>query len=204
MPGSVAGRRPGGHRLEDHHRLAGPFARAGHREAWLVWPALADRAVPQDPEIRLPGRGGKVADRRAPRQPARPVLYPELATVLADDGQPRRHGGFAPACLDQGEVCLLDRMAGRPSNRSSPPLSSYLTQIARLGGYLARASDPPPGTTVMWRGWSRLMDIKLGAAMQGPLVGNWKPASAVCRLPEAIRCRGSMKRKRRPSVTAFS
>src|SRR4051794_40975756 len=100
-PGARQAGRPGGHRLEAHHRPAGPFARAGHREAWLVCPALEYRAVPQNPEIRLPGRGGKAADRRAPRQPARPILYPELATVLADHGQPRRPGGFAPACLDR-------------------------------------------------------------------------------------------------------
>ena len=68
--------------------------------------------------------------------------------------------------LTEGEVRLLDQMAGRPSSRSPPTmLSSYLTQIARLGGYLARASDSPPGNTVIWRGWSRLMDIKLGAAI---------------------------------------
>jgi hypothetical protein len=74
--------------------------------------------------------------------------------------------------LSEGEVCLLDRMASRPSNGSPPAtLSSYLTQIARLGGYLARASDPPPGNTVMWRGWSRLMDIKLGADIVGATCG---------------------------------
>jgi hypothetical protein len=44
-------------------------------------------------------------------------------------------------------------------------------QIARLGGYLARASDPPPGNTVMWRGWSGLMDTKLGAAIADPTCG---------------------------------
>ena len=66
---------------------------------------------------------------------------------------------------------LLDRLGGRASNRSPPTLSSYLTRIARLGGYLARASDPPPGNTVMWRGWSRLMDIKLGAAIAGAACG---------------------------------
>src|SRR3982751_1780577 len=74
--------------------------------------------------------------------------------------------------LTEGEMCLLDRMAGRPSNRSPPTTpSNYLTQIARLGGYLARASDPPPGNTVMWRGWSRLMEIKLGAAIVGATCG---------------------------------
>ena len=37
-----------------------------------------------------------------------------------------------------------------------------LPKIARLGGYRARTSDPPPGNMVMWRGLSRLTDIELG------------------------------------------
>ena len=35
-------------------------------------------------------------------------------------------------------------------------------QIAKLGGYLARAKDPPPGNLVLWRGLTRLTDILLG------------------------------------------
>ncbi|WFU40045.1 hypothetical protein QA640_38430 [Bradyrhizobium sp. CB82] len=46
-----------------------------------------------------------------------------------------------------------------------------LSKIARLGGYLARASDPPPGNTVMWRGLSRLTDIALGAMVGGEFCG---------------------------------
>jgi hypothetical protein len=45
-------------------------------------------------------------------------------------------------------------------------LSHYLTKIARLGGYLARATDPPPGNTAIWRGLSRLRDIEMGASIQ--------------------------------------
>ena len=52
-----------------------------------------------------------------------------------------------------------DRAQNRPQNKS---LSSYIIKVARLGGYLARASDPPPGNIVMWRGLSRLTDIVLG------------------------------------------
>jgi hypothetical protein len=93
------------------------------------------------------------------------LFWLTIVNHAAPDASPR-------LALTEGEVCLLDRMAGRPSNRSPPTtLSSYLTQIARLGGYLARASDPPPGNTVMWRGWSRLMDIKLGAAIAGATCG---------------------------------
>jgi hypothetical protein len=72
------------------------------------------------------------------------------------------------------ETTLLDRLV---PDKEYPPtnqrtLDVYLTKIARLGGYLARASDPPPGNTVMWRGLSRLTDIRLGAMLGAGLVGN--------------------------------
>ena len=51
-------------------------------------------------------------------------------------------------------------------------LSRYLIRIARLGGYLARANDPPPGNMVMRRGLSRLTDIELGAITGAKIVGN--------------------------------
>jgi hypothetical protein len=57
---------------------------------------------------------------------------------------------------------MLDRLVNDKSI-ARKTLSHYLIKIARLGGYLARASDPPPGNTVMWRGLSRLTDIALGA-----------------------------------------
>jgi Transposase DNA-binding len=72
------------------------------------------------------------------------------------------------------EIDLLDRLVkdkGQTSLRRKP-LSHYLTKIARLGGYLARANDPPPGNMVMWRGLSRLTDIGLGAVVGAEIVGN--------------------------------
>jgi hypothetical protein len=42
-------------------------------------------------------------------------------------------------------------------------LAFHLTKLARLGGYLARANDPPPAIIVIWRGFSRLTDIEPGA-----------------------------------------
>ncbi|WLS01477.1 hypothetical protein [Shinella oryzae] len=69
---------------------------------------------------------------------------------------------------------MLDRLiADKPAHFGEPkPLSLYLTKIARLGGYLARTKDPPPGNIVTWRGLSRLTDITLGAAIGAELVGN--------------------------------
>lgn len=51
-------------------------------------------------------------------------------------------------------------------------LSAYLIKVARLGGYLARTNDSPPGNMVMWRGLSRLTDIELGVTISAQLVGN--------------------------------
>jgi hypothetical protein len=42
----------------------------------------------------------------------------------------------------------------------------YLTELARLGGYLAHAKDPPPGNTVTWRGMTRLIDSNLAASLE--------------------------------------
>ncbi len=64
--------------------------------------------------------------------------------------------------LTNREIAILDRLLPNGKTTAST-LSTYLTKIARLGGYLARTRDPPPGNIVMWRGLSRLSDIALGA-----------------------------------------
>jgi hypothetical protein len=46
-----------------------------------------------------------------------------------------------------------------------PTVSECLNAIARLGGYLARRRDPPPGNLVLWRGFKRLVDIHIGFAL---------------------------------------
>jgi hypothetical protein len=68
---------------------------------------------------------------------------------------------------------LLDLLIhDKTGSRRKATLTSYLTKIARLGGYLARAKDPPSGNAVMWRGVSSLTDIELGFVMGAQLVGN--------------------------------
>lgn len=57
---------------------------------------------------------------------------------------------------------LLDRLAPSPKKLGKKTLADYMTKLARLGGYLGRANDGPPGNVVMWRGLSRLTDIELG------------------------------------------
>jgi hypothetical protein len=79
----------------------------------------------------------------------------------------------AAAVFTTIERRLLDHLVpDRDNDRTRrKSLPSYLTKVARLGGYLARASDPPPGNIVMWRGLSRFTDIELGFTM-AQLVGN--------------------------------
>ena len=74
--------------------------------------------------------------------------------------------------LTEAEIGLLDNLVKDQKPLWRKTLSHYLTKIARLGGYLARANDPPPGNTVMWRGLSRLTDIELGAIIGAKIVGN--------------------------------
>jgi Transposase DNA-binding len=70
--------------------------------------------------------------------------------------------------LTKTEIGLLDQLINdkRKTTPHGKRLGTYLIKIARLGGYLARKNDPPPGNVVMWRGLSRLTDIALGAALR--------------------------------------
>jgi hypothetical protein len=74
--------------------------------------------------------------------------------------------------LTATEIAVLDRLVNDKPHVRRKTLAHYLTKIARLGGYLARANDPPPGNTVIWRGLSRLTDIALGATVGAEIVGN--------------------------------
>ena len=78
--------------------------------------------------------------------------------TMINRAAPRAGPGLA---LTKVEIALLDRLV--PDQAQAPPraktLSSFLIKVARLGGYLARTRDPPPGNTVLWRGLSRLTDI---------------------------------------------
>lgn len=81
-----------------------------------------------------------------------------------------------PECaLTVAEIGVIDQLAacaGR-THAQNPKPSQYLREIAPLGGYLARSHDQPPGNMIMWRGWSRLMDIQLGAELAtGTFVSN--------------------------------
>jgi hypothetical protein len=65
------------------------------------------------------------------------------------------------ALLDQSEwqalYCQIHQTTTLPS--TPPTLVQAVRWIAQLGGYLGRPSDGPPGVTVLWRGFQRLVDL---------------------------------------------
>jgi hypothetical protein len=72
------------------------------------------------------------------------------------------------------EIAVLEKLPSSAGVMEFLPrtLSHYLTALAKLGGYLARKGDPPPGNTVMWRGLTRLTDIVFGLQIANAVVGN--------------------------------
>jgi hypothetical protein len=86
------------------------------------------------------------------------ILWLTMVARTAPDAPPQ-------IAFTETEIDLLDRLVADAGNRKCRPrtLAYYLTKLARLGGYLARASDPPPGNIVVWRGLARLTDIEVGA-----------------------------------------
>ena len=88
------------------------------------------------------------------------VLWLTMLNRIAPDAAPTM-------ALTNAEIELLDQLVRDGGNRRCVPgtLSFYLTKLARLGGYLARTRDPPPGNIVIWRGLSRLTDIEIGAEL---------------------------------------
>ena len=58
------------------------------------------------------------------------------------------------------KAIALQRRLAAPTN-----LGTAVQLVARLGGYLARKKDPPPGHEIMWRGFSILQIMTQGFAL---------------------------------------
>jgi hypothetical protein len=71
------------------------------------------------------------------------------------------------------EVAVVEK-----ASRSGTPLATvrqFVDAVAKLGGYLGRKCDGPPGWQSLWRGYQRLADMLLGMELaQQPQNGNDK------------------------------
>ena len=65
--------------------------------------------------------------------------------------------------LEEEEWQVLYLKTYKKSPPKQPPkISQVIKWIAKLGGFLDRNGDSHPGTTAIWRGWKRLVDLTCG------------------------------------------
>ena len=81
----------------------------------------------------------------------------------------------ATAFFDEWEVNVLEALEEEKGKRGMKPpfsLGDAIILVAKQGGYLARRSDPPPGTGCMWKGIMHLYNLatgyRLAAIRAGP------------------------------------
>ena len=72
------------------------------------------------------------------------------------------------------EMRVLDAKISNTGKIRDMPRSveRYVIMLARLGGYIGRRNDRPPGNKVIWRGMVRLTDIVFGVMLAEQDVGN--------------------------------
>jgi len=82
------------------------------------------------------------------------VLY---ATLLSRVGPDLPCTTLLEESAWQALYCHIHQTTVLPAQ--PPPLAQAVRWIAQPGGYLGRKSDGPPGATVLWRGFQRLIDL---------------------------------------------
>ena len=60
------------------------------------------------------------------------------------------------------KVLFLKANKNKTVPKKPPRIGEAVIWVAKLGGYLGRRSDGPPGTIPLWRGWKRLADLTEG------------------------------------------
>ena len=59
---------------------------------------------------------------------------------------------------NEWKVLFLKANRNKTVPKKPPRIGDVVIWVAKLGGYLARKNDGPPGTIALWRGWKRLAD----------------------------------------------
>ena len=63
---------------------------------------------------------------------------------------------------EEWKILFLKSNKSRKLPDKIPTIGEVVIWIARLGGFLARKGDGMPGSTTLWRGWKRLIDLAEG------------------------------------------
>lgn len=94
----------------------------------------------------------------APKLMALTGVLSVVATLLLDLKMQARvdpDQPLDPKHADDDMLAVLEHKQGRPA--AGWTTATLLIAIAKLGGYLARKNDGPPGWLTIWRGWQTLL-----------------------------------------------
>jgi hypothetical protein len=80
----------------------------------------------------------------------------QVRALAREDPERPAHEVIEPLML----AVLAERCGGSPLSMT---LGTFWTEVARLGGYLARSHDGPPGWRTIWKGWLSLQTLLEGA-----------------------------------------
>src|SRR5256714_3530536 len=124
-----------GHRWldEDYHQCLKSGCRIEHRQLQTVDGLMRLLGLLSAMAVRL--LQVRALAREEPERLASEVIEPLMLAVLA------QRSGHAPASMTVG---------------------TFWTEVARLGGYLARSHDGPPGWRTIWKGWLSLQTLLEG------------------------------------------
>lgn len=86
------------------------------------------------------------------------VLTP-IALRLLIIRQTAQQAGNMPATKVVSQTAIEVIIFLDKRHRSITTTQEVWHAIARLGGYLDRKSDGPPGWQTLWKGWMRVMDV---------------------------------------------
>ena len=124
-----------GHRwlVEDYHQCLKSGCRIEKRQLQTVDGLIRLLGLLSPLAVRL--LQVRALAREDPERPAHEVIEPLMLAVLA------QRCGRSPATMTVG---------------------TFWTEVARLGGYLARSHDGPPGWRTIWKGWLSLQTLLEG------------------------------------------
>jgi hypothetical protein len=125
-----------------------------YRHRWLV-----------EDYHQCPGSGCRIEQRQGPRVDGlirllglvSPLAVRLVQVRECARGEPERQ---ASEVIEPLMVAVLAERTGQ--SPATMTLGSFWTEVARLGGYLARAHDGPPGWRTIWKGWLELQTLLEG------------------------------------------
>ena len=119
--------------VEDYHQCLKSGCRIEHRQLQTVDGLMRLLGLLSPLAVRL--LQVRALAREDPERPAHEVIEPLMLAVVA------QRSGHAPASMTVG---------------------TFWTEVARLGGSLARSHDGPPGWRTIWKGWLSLQTLLEG------------------------------------------